>query len=192
MTDVADPRADFAGAVRYLWEHLSHAAQRDNVPMTHDKITGWKWRGKVIDSIRLLWPTLSDDDTRNVSVRLSKALKDSGRLALLSKGGPAQNYQSEWFVSARWGSGDGQRPPARPTFSDGTPGSNGKGKRASKGKGDASAASSTGKADRPRLVRRTIKADCGHSWITSARPASFVICPQCNANGQRVQIKVPA
>jgi hypothetical protein len=159
IADVSDPSEDYGKSARYLYLHLRKMAQ--NVD------GNWQWRGTMIDAVRLLWPTVSNDDARNVTSHLVKKLKSENHLEMIAKGGPSNDYMSLWRISDQWTGEVINLPKETETRNDGK---------------------------RPQLVyskrRITVQAKCGHSWITSAKPGSVLICPICNARGKTVRLAI--
>lgn len=151
--DISDPREDYGSAAHYVLLHMQNAAT-DNI-----------WVGKMGNVVELLWPTLPNDEIRNVSNRILKRLKDNGSIEMLRKGGPASGFNSQWRINVTEQSQNG-----KPKLSSAT-------------------------KKRPALsyskTQIMVTGKCGHSWSTSARKGSFVICAQCNAQGIRVIVQVP-
>ena len=149
--DIEDPREDYSGAALYVFTHMREMATDDI------------WTGKMGNVIELLWPTLSNEDIRNVGNRILKRLRGNGSIELVTKGGPSSGYNSQWRLNVT------EQLPNR-------------------------AKTAVAKKRAAPIYSKTqtvVAGKCGHSWSTSARQGTFVICAQCNAIGNRVIVQVP-
>lgn len=94
-----NPKDNWDSAVRAVWQAAKTKA-RDNGPETLDGIPGAYYQGSMSEIIPSLWPTLTNEDSKQAKIVLTGRIRHTGSGLCVDKGAPRGKGKRApiWFV----------------------------------------------------------------------------------------------